>query len=238
MKKHLSILFALVTVVAACSKKKDAPPAEGSATTTTTGSAATPPPPPPPEPTPGSAATGSGSDAAGSAAAADPAAAGTDSIEVHSLHKDPKNPNPVTVKFERFKVTKAAFDAKNLEGGTATIEVDVTSLKTDSAKRDAHLQTPDYLDASKFGTLTIDVANVKKKGEKDYTADAIVKLHGVEKKYPVVFEVVDAKDDWVKIKGEHKFSRLDFKVGKPASNKDEGVAEELTIAVNLTLKKT
>jgi polyisoprenoid-binding protein YceI len=231
------ILVALLTAIAACGSKKnkDAPAPSGSSSTDS-GSAVAPPPAPPPPPP-----AGSGSDAAGSgSAAAEPpaAAADADSIEIHAEHSDPKNPNPVTLKFETFKVTKATFDSKNLEGGTATIELDIASLKSDSAKRDGHVKSKDYLDAAAFTTATIEVANVKKKADTTYTADATVKFHGVTKKYPVTFDVVDAKDDWIKIKGEQKFSRLDFKVGKAATDKNEGVAENMTIAVALTLKKT
>jgi polyisoprenoid-binding protein YceI len=86
--------------------------------------------------------------------------------------------------------------------------------------------------------MTIDVVNVKKKDDTHYTADAKVKLRGVEKKYPVTFEVVEAKDDWIRVKGEHKFPRLDFKVGKAKTGPDESVAQDLTVKLQLTLKKT
>ncbi|HWU87516.1 MAG TPA: YceI family protein, partial [Kofleriaceae bacterium] len=160
-------------------------------------------------------------------------------------HVEPNPADPVEVKFEKFKVVKASFDAKKIEGGTATIEIDVASLKTSDPKRDAHLNTPDYLDTKQFTTATVDVSNVKKKDDKTYTADAKVKFHGVDKTYPVTFEVVDAKDDWIRIKAEHQFKRLDFKVGKePATDmkkkdpKKDGVAADLTIKLQLTLKKT
>ena len=205
-------------------------------------------------PTPGSASgadpnMGSGSDSAGSGSAVDPnagsgsAAAATpdanaDYITVLAEHAEKKPDDPVTVRFEKFTVKKADFDPKKIEGGTATIEVDLASLKTGSDKRDAHLSTADYIDVSKYTTMTIDVGNVKKKDDTHFTADAKVKLRGAEKTYPVTFEVVEAKDDWIRIKGEHKFPRMDFKVGKAKPGKDESVATEVTAKVQLTLKKT
>jgi polyisoprenoid-binding protein YceI len=164
-----------------------------------------------------------------------------DWIKVMATHVEANPADPVEVKFEKFKVTKASFDPKKIEGGTATIEIDLTSLKTDDAKRDDHLKTPDYLDTKKFATATVEIVNVKKKDDKNYTADAKVKLRGVDKKYPITFEVVEAKDDWIRIKGEHTFKRLDFKVGKkagPDQKKDDGVADDLTVKLQLTLKKT
>jgi polyisoprenoid-binding protein YceI len=182
------------------------------------------------------AGSGSGAGSGSAAPAADPNA---DYIEVLASHAEKKPEDPVTVKFEKFTVAKAAFDPKKIEGGTATIEVDLTSLKSGSDKRDGHLATKDYFDSSTpaFAKLTIDIADVKKKGDdKHFTANANVKLHGVEKKLPVEFEVVDAKDDWIRVKGEAKVKRNDFKVGK--AGKDEPVADDLTFRLQLTLKKT
>jgi polyisoprenoid-binding protein YceI len=194
----------------------------------------------------GAAMAGSGAAQAGSAAAAvptppPPAEDTADWIKVMATHAEKQPTDPVEVKFEKFKVVKANFDPKKIEGGTATIEIDLASLKSGDAKRDTHLATPDYLDVGKFATATVEIGNVKKKDDKNYTADAKVKLHGVEKKFPVTFEVVEAKDDWIRIKGEHTFKRLDFKVGKkpgPDKKKDDGVADEMTIKLQLTLKKT
>jgi polyisoprenoid-binding protein YceI len=116
------------------------------------------------------------------------------------------------------------------------------SLKTGDGKRDEHLGTPDYLDTKKFATATVDIANVKKKDDTHFTADAKVKVHGIEKKFPVTFEVVEKGDDFIRVKGEHTFKRLDFKVGKkpgPDMKKgDDGVADEMTVKMQLTLKKT
>jgi polyisoprenoid-binding protein YceI len=165
--------------------------------------------------------------------------ADADSIVVLAKHTEPKPNDPVAVRFEKFKVTKASFDPKKIEGGKATIEIDATSLKTDSEKRDAHLKTPDFIDASKFATITVDIDKVKKKADKTYTAEATVKFRDVTKKYPVTFDVVDQKPDSIRIKSETTFSRLDFKVGKDSKDpKVAPAAPDLTIKMQLTLKKT
>jgi len=163
-----------------------------------------------------------------------------DSIVVLAKHTDPKPNDPVQVKFEKFKVTKATFDPKKIEGGKATIEIDATSLKTDSEKRDAHLKTPDFIDTAKFATITVDIDKVKKKADKTYTAEATVKFRDVTKKYPVTFDVVDTTADSIKIKSETAFNRLDFKVGGEDSKdaKKAPVQNGLVIKMALTLKKT
>jgi polyisoprenoid-binding protein YceI len=161
-----------------------------------------------------------------------------DSIVVLAKHApQPKPDDPVQVTFERFKVVKATFDAKKIEGGKATIEIDTTSLKSGSDKRDAHLQTPDFIDAKKFGTITVDIDKVKKKAGKTYSAEATVKFRDITKKYPVTFDVIDAKDDAIKIKSEATFSRFDFNVGGK-DPKITPVNGDLTVKMQLTLKKT
>lgn len=165
--------------------------------------------------------------------------ADADSIVVLAKHSEPKPNDPVAVKFEKFKVVKATFDPKKIEGGKATIEIDATSLKSDSDKRDAHLKTADFIDTSKFATITVNIDKVKKKADKAYNAEATVKFRDVTKKIPVTFEVVDTKPDSIRIKGETTFSRLDFKVGKDSKDpKEAPVANELVVKLQLTLKKT
>lgn len=172
----------------------------------------------------------------GVAFAADPE---PDSIVVLAKHAEAKPDDPVQVRFEKFKVTKATFDPKKIEGGKATIEIDATSLKTGADKRDAHLNTADFLDTAKFAKITVDIDKVKKKADKMFTAEATVKFRGVTKKYPVTFDVVDQQADSIRIKAETAFSRLDFKVGKDSKDpKVSPVLPELVIKLALTLKKT
>ena len=244
----LLVLAAAIAVTPACKKKEDATKTDttGSAMGSAMGSGSA-------EPAngsgSGSAMAGSGSDAAGSGSgsamaagsgsgSAAPAETNADYIEVLAHHEPGKPTDPVHVHFEKFTVKKATFDPKKIEGGKATIEVDLSSLKTDSDKRDEHLKSVSYFDVAKFATATIDIGNVKKKDDTHYTADATVKLHGATKKYPVAFEVVETKDDSIRIKGEQAISRNDFKVGKPKTGKDELVAPDMTVKVQLTLKKT
>jgi len=172
------------------------------------------------------------------AAVADDAAA-PDSIVVLAKHFPAKPTDPVQIRFEKFQVTKATFDPKKIEGGKATIEIDVTSINTANDKRDAHLSSPDYLDKVKFPKIAIEIDKVKKKADKTFTAEATVKFHDVTKKYPVTFDVLETKPDSIRVKGEATFSRLDFKVGKdPKEQGDGAVDTSVTIQMQLTLKKS
>jgi polyisoprenoid-binding protein YceI len=183
--------------------------------------------------------------AAGSAAPKGSAAApAADHIEVLARHrpiagKEDLDSDPVVIRFDRFAVTKASFDPRHLEGGTATIELDLTSIKSGSEERDSDLQSPAFLDAASFATATVDVANVKTHTDTTYTADATVACRGIAKTYPLTFEVLATTADSVRIKGELAFSRLDFAIGvDPAKDPTERVDTPLTIRWLLTVKKT
>ena len=80
---------------------------------------------------------------------------------------------------------------------------------------------------------------MKKKDGNVYTADAKVSLHGVDKTYPVTFEAFETTPEGaVRIRGENEFSRLDFKVGKPTTDANEGAGETLKFKLQLTFKKS
>jgi polyisoprenoid-binding protein YceI len=179
-----------------------------------------------------------GSDTAGSGMAGSAAAGDTaDRLEIVADHVD-KSKGAVTVNFPGVKVLKATFDPAKIEGGTAEVEIDATNLASGIDKRDAHVKSADYLEVEKFPRVVVKVDNVKKAatGDKSYTADATVKMRDIEKKLPVTFDVVESGPDWIRIKGEAKFSRLDFKVGKEGG--DETVEPALTAKLQVTLKKT
>ena len=180
------------------------------------------------------AGTGSGTAAvdpnAGSGAA--PAVA-ADYLKVIGDHVNATK-GKVEVTFAKWSVIKASFDPANLEGGTAELSIDPTSLSSGIPDRDAHLKSTDFLDVAKFTTVTVKVDNVKKSGEKTYTADATLNLHGVERKLPITFDVVGSTADSVTVKTSVPFSRLDFAI----AGVQDKVKPELTLEAVLTLKKS
>lgn len=160
-----------------------------------------------------------------------------DYVRVLAGHVVPKQTDPVVVSVTRFAVVKADFDPAKVEGGSAVIELDATSLESGSAKRDKHLRSDDYLDVEKFAKVTVTIDNVKKTGDNVYAADATVKVRDTEKKFPVTFTVLETLPDGIRIRGEHTFSRHELAIGHPEGEEDS-VAKDLTIQMQLTIKKT
>jgi polyisoprenoid-binding protein YceI len=212
----LSVSLALALAVVGCKKAAEESKSQPQTETQTQSQPAQKPIPPPP-------------------ARKNAGAQNADHLLVHAKHVDPTEPD-VDVAFPTWTVTKAAFDPANLEGGTAEIEIDVASLSSGIAKRDAHLNKPDYLDTAAFPKATVKIENVKKTGEQTYTADATVKIHGVEKTWSLPFEVVSRTADSVRVKFTQPFSRLDFNVGKPET--EDSSQAQMELQGLLTIKKT
>jgi polyisoprenoid-binding protein YceI len=152
-------------------------------------------------------------------------------------HHDPAKPtDPVVIQIQRFRLVKAKFDPDDLTGGTADLELDLSSLDSGSAKRDKHLRSADMLDVDDFATAKIHVDNVKKAGNASYTADATVDVHGLTRKIPVTFDVLGPTSNGLRVKGTASFDRFDFAIG----SRDDGVpiADRQDIEIELTLSNT
>jgi polyisoprenoid-binding protein YceI len=231
MKKLLVTAIALTLAVTGCKKKEETPAAPPAPATATGGTA----------PATGGTAPATGGTAPATGGTA-PATGGTaqtpdptaDYLRIAADHVDPAK-GKVDVIFSKWTVKAAKFDPANLEGGTAEIEVDPSLLASGIDKRDAHLKTADYLDVVKFPTATVKVANVKKTGDKAYTAEATVNIHGVEKTWTLPFEVVSSTADSVQIKFNYPFSRADFSIGPVEV---DNVKTEVELQGQLTLKNT
>jgi polyisoprenoid-binding protein YceI len=182
------------------------------------------------------APAGGGSASASGSAAAAPADPKADFVHVLGHHNPPKPTDPVVIDIPKFQVVKTDVDPQKVEGGTAELTLDLSSLSSGSAKRDKHLSSPDYLDVAKFATITIDVDNVKKQSGATYTADATISAHGVQKKLPVSFDVVETLPDGVRIHAKQPWKRSDFSIGAPEGG-DESTADGQEIELQLTLHK-
>jgi polyisoprenoid-binding protein YceI len=161
----------------------------------------------------------------------------SDYVIVYASHAEPKPTDPVSLRFEKVKVTKVKFAkpvAKGLDGASAQFEIDPGSLKSDAAKRDQHIKSPDYLDVAKFPTITVDVEKPRSTGKDRYKAPAKVSFRGKTYNWDVEFQVVETLPDGVRIRGEHKLTRKQLSLGKEAG---DGVGQDLLIRLQLTLKQ-
>lgn len=92
----------------------------------------------------------------------------------------------VTGRFTKFEGT-IAVDRGNLENSSITAAIDTGSLSTADEKRDEHLRSADFFDASEFATMTFQSKSWKKSGEDTYDVAGNLTLRGISK--PVVLKV-------------------------------------------------
>ena len=133
-------------------------------------------------------------------------------------------------KFEKFSGSITVTGGK-AETAKIAVEIDATSLKTDSEKLDGHLKSADFFDVEKFPKATFTSTEIKVEGEKA-TITGNLNLHGVEKSisFPAT---VKLGGDSVSATAEFSINRKDFGVvyaGKPDDLIRDEVLIKLTIA--------
>ena len=120
--------------------------------------------------------------------------------------------------FKKVDVTVSA-SAADFSDAKIELTAQANSINTGSEGRDGHLQTPDFLDAAQFPTITFKSSSMKKVGEKDYVINGDLTMHGVTK--PVELKArhnatIQTKQgvDVAGFKVTGTIKRTDFGVGK------------------------
>lgn len=89
------------------------------------------------------------------------------------------------------------FDEKDPSKNKISMEVDVTSLDSNHARRDKHLRSDDFLDAKKYPKAEFTSTEYKKTGDDTAELTGDLTLHGVTKPITVEVEHIgDGKDPW------------------------------------------
>lgn len=81
----------------------------------------------------------------------------------------------------------ARFDPTDPSKASLEATIDATSIDTRDAKRDAHLKDADFLDVSRFPTITFKSKSVRRIDDTHYEVLGDLTLHGVTK--PVTLQV-------------------------------------------------
>jgi polyisoprenoid-binding protein YceI len=90
-----------------------------------------------------------------------------------------------------------AFDAADPAKSSVNVTIEAASIDTREPQRDAHLRSPDFLDAEKVPQLTFRSTKVEKAGDKKYAVTGDLAIRGVTR--PVRLDVEElggGKDPW------------------------------------------
>jgi polyisoprenoid-binding protein YceI len=113
---------------------------------------------------------------------------------------------------------KVAVDDADPTRSTVEATIDVASLDTRVADRDAHLKSPDFFDVAKYPTMTFKSTKVAKAGKDKLAVTGDLTLHGVTK--PVVLEVATSPE----VKGMFGETRRAFAATTKIDRKAFGLA--------------
>ena len=119
--------------------------------------------------------------------------------------------------------------------------IDISTISTGDAQRDAHLKSADFFHHEQHPNMTFSSTRVQEKGGGDYTVTGDLTIRGITK--PVVFAVegptAPAKDPWgntrIGLSASTKINRKDFNLTWNAALETGGilVGEEVQIALEV-----
>ena len=147
--------------------------------------------------------------------------------------------------FRKIKGTVTA-DFENPASASVEAEIDAGSIDTGEPQRDAHLRSPDFLDAEKFPTITFRSTRVEPAGEGEWKVTGDLTIHGVTR--PVVLNVEgptpEHKDPWGNLRtgasARTKIKRSDFGLTWNSALETGGflVGDEVKIELELALVRS
>ena len=137
------------------------------------------------------------------------------------------------------------FDEGDIANSRVEATIDVSSINTRDAQRDAHLKSADFFEVEKYPSLTFRSTSIKRTGEEELAVTGDLTIHGVTRQ--VIFQVEGPtppnKDPWgntrVGLSATTKINRKDFGLTWNAALEAGGilVGEEVTITLDVQFIK-
>ena len=142
----------------------------------------------------------------------------------------------------RFEVFSGGFvlDGANPSASSAQLSVDMASIDTKNADRDAHLKSAEFFDVEQFPTMTFTSTSIEGTAP-TFTVHGDLSVHGVTKNIPVRFELVGTSTDpWggtrIGFEGQAEISRKDFGLTWNVALETGGVLVSDTIKIELDVE--
>lgn len=86
-----------------------------------------------------------------------------------------------------------AFDPANLKESRFDFKVKVKSVDTNNAKRDSHLQSPDFFEVEKYPEMTFKSTAITHAGGNDYTVEGTLGVKDVQQNIKLPFTFFGSK---------------------------------------------
>jgi len=147
----------------------------------------------------------------------------------------------VTGVFQKFD-GKVLFDPDDLEGSFIHVRIEVNSIDTRIEKRDEHLRSEEFFDASQYPYISFTSSEILRKKDNEYVARGRLKIKDVTKEIELPFTYLGSrtnpfneKQEVAGFDAEYTLDRLAFHVGS-GKFYDQGVLDkDVIISIHLEL---
>ena len=125
---------------------------------------------------------------------------------------------------------------------TVEASIDVNSISTGDAQRDAHLKSADFFDVEKYPTMTFKSTSVKPNGDGGYNVTGDLNLHGSIRQQTFVVEgpSAPAKDPWgntrIGLSATTKINRKDYGLNWNAALEAGGILVGDDVQIHLEVQ--
>ena len=131
------------------------------------------------------------------------------------------------------------FDEAAPEKSSVTAVIRSSSVTTDNATRDKHLNTPDFFDTAKYPEIRFQSTSVRKVGDDKYVATGNLTMRDVTKQVELPFTLAQGKgmkgEPRLGAEGELTINRFDYHVAYDPTGM--GVGKEVKIDVSVEAGK-
>ncbi len=146
-------------------------------------------------------------------------------------------------KFTDFK-GNFQLDPKNIAGGKISFAIKVNSINTENAKRDTHLQSPDFFDAETYQELTFVSTKLEPTSKNEFLAHGNLTMRGVTKKVSLPFKITGEMEHPM-MKGtmilglllNTSLNRTDYNIGTGSWATTMVVGDEVKINIPMELNQ-
>lgn len=133
-----------------------------------------------------------------------------------------------------------ATTGENLEGAKIEVKIDVNSVDTRNADRDAHLTTGDFFDTEKYPHITFTSTDITAAGESTLRVTGDLTIKDVTKPVTIDFDFTgEVQDPWgqtrVGFEGSTSINRRDFGLEWNTALDGGGVLVSEKIALNFDI---
>jgi polyisoprenoid-binding protein YceI len=138
-----------------------------------------------------------------------------------------------------------SLDESDITKSSVEVTIEVASINTRDAQRDAHLKSADFFDAEKLPTLSFRSNRITQIGEGELAVAGDLTIHGVTRKVEFTVEgpTPPARDPWgntrLGLSATTKINRKDFGLTWNAALETGGilVGDEVTITLDVQFVK-